>query len=54
MKVLKVSTVSHLGYDSDIEFVLGEAIPEDMYVVAFLKGITNAKSVIKSFEVVEV
>ena len=54
MKVLKVATITTYGDESEMEFSIGERIPEEMYVVSILKGITNAKSVIRSFESVEV
>ena len=54
MKVLKVTMITTYGDESEMEFSIGESIPEEMYVVSILKGITNAKSVIRSFEIVEV
>ena len=53
MKVLKVAMITNYGDESEMEFSIGEGMSEEMYVVSILKGINNAKSAIKSFEIVE-
>lgn len=53
MKSLKVTTVDQWG-EHDMLHSIGTVITEDAYIVAILKGVTNAGSIIKSFEVVEV
>jgi len=51
MKVLKVTSVSPYG-ESVLSHSVGEAMPEEMYVVAILQGVINAGNAIKSFELV--
>ena len=53
MKSLRVTTVSPYG-DMTIDHPMGEVLTEEEYMVAILKGVTNAESLIKSFEIVEV
>ena len=53
-KALKVTSITPFGTDSVIKHGIGEVIPEEVYVVAILKGVLNAGNTIKSFEVVEV
>jgi hypothetical protein len=53
-KSLKVVSINKFGDEAEMLHGIGEVIPEEMYVVAILKGVTNAGSTIKSFEVVEV
>lgn len=52
-KALKVITTDQFG-EHETHHSIGTAISEEAYIVAILKGITNAKSNIMSFEVVEV
>lgn len=54
MKTLKVTTITTFGDEHDMDFAIGEGMPEEMYALAILKGIINAKSTIKSFDIVEV
>jgi hypothetical protein len=52
-KILKVSTTDKWGNDHAHDFAVSEGLPEDMYIVAVLKGILQADSVIRHFETVE-
>lgn len=52
MKALRVVSVSPYG-ESTINHPLSEVYPEDMIVLAVLRGVINAGSMIKSFEIVE-
>jgi hypothetical protein len=53
-KVLMVKSINPEGMENEVSHRIGESIPEDMYIVAILKGVTNAGNAIKSFEIVEV
>jgi hypothetical protein len=53
-KSLKVTSITPRGDVSIISHGIGESIPEEMYVVAILKGVMNAGNSVKSFEIVEV
>lgn len=53
-KALKVTSITPWGDEHELDFSIGEGMSEELYVVAILKGVINAKSVIKSFEIVEV
>jgi hypothetical protein len=52
MKYLKVTSISEYG-ESTLSHSVGNSIPEEMYVLAILKGVINAGVSIKSFELVE-
>jgi hypothetical protein len=53
-KALKVVSINKFGDEAEILHGIGEAIPVDSYTVAILRGVINAGSTVKSFEVVEV
>lgn len=53
-KYLKVTSINSFGYEHEMDHPIPESIPEDMGVVAILKGVNMANSFIKSFEIVEV
>ena len=52
MKALKVTSITAYG-EQTLSHPMSDLAPEDMMTVAILKGVIQAGSVIKSFEIVE-
>lgn len=53
MKNLKVTSITEYG-EQTVTHPISELAPEEMLIVAMLRGVNNAGHAIKSFEVVEV
>jgi hypothetical protein len=53
MKALKVTSISPYGELTN-NYTMAQTLPEEMCVVAILRGVISAGSQIKSFEIVEV
>jgi hypothetical protein len=52
MKALKVTSISPYG-EHTIDHAMAQTLPEEMCIVAILKGVVSAGNQIKSFEIVE-
>lgn len=52
-KALNVTSITQWG-EQTVSHPISEAAPQDMLVVAMLRGVINAGHAIKAFEIVEV
>ena len=52
MKAVKVTSISPYG-EQTISHPISELAPEEMMILAVLRGVVNAGNAIKSFEIVE-
>ena len=52
MKVLKVTSITEYG-EQTVSHPMSDLAPEEMLIVAMLRGVNNAGHAIKSFEIVE-
>ena len=52
MKSLKVTSISPYG-EQTVTHPISDLAPEEMMIVAILRGVNNAGNAVKSFEVVE-
>lgn len=53
MKSLKVTSIGQYG-EQTVSHPIFESAPEEMIILATLRGVINAGHAIKSFEIVEV